>query len=306
MAVAKPWKNAIRLAAKLGHGVASRVQAYATFLDALAEIRGAWGLVAKTGADSAALWGYRSDGALPTDGDVLTYDSGTTAYQAQPLSTDWPDLAAIEGLSTTGIACRTAADTWTTRTITASGGVTISNGGGVAGAPAIATDGILEDLNTLGAATAAGQVPVATAAGVYAHRAFLGARKTATTTRTNTTTLADDPHLTIANVPAGSYQFLLILDQNADTADPDIKLKWSLPASSTALWGRMDAQVGSFTESTTRSETLTPGALVTPYGGTINVATAGTVALQWAQNTLDAVDGTILGINSSLYLWPIS
>lgn len=47
------------------------------------------------------------------------------------------DLAALEGLSSTGFAVRTAADTWTQRSIAAGTGIGVSNGDGVAGAPTI-------------------------------------------------------------------------------------------------------------------------------------------------------------------------
>ena len=50
------------------------------------------------------------------------------------------DLSGVEGLSGTGIATRTATDTWTTRTITAGTGVSVSNGGGVSGNPTIGVD----------------------------------------------------------------------------------------------------------------------------------------------------------------------
>ena len=48
----------------------------------------------------------------------------------------------VEGLSTTGLATRTATDTWTTRTITAGTGISISNGDGVSGNPTINATGL--------------------------------------------------------------------------------------------------------------------------------------------------------------------
>lgn len=48
------------------------------------------------------------------------------------------DLAAVENLATTGIATRTAADTWATRTITGTTNtITVTNGNGVAGNPTL-------------------------------------------------------------------------------------------------------------------------------------------------------------------------
>jgi hypothetical protein len=49
------------------------------------------------------------------------------------------DLAAVEGLSTTGIAVRTGTDTWATRAITGTANqIAVTNGNGVSGAPTIA------------------------------------------------------------------------------------------------------------------------------------------------------------------------
>lgn len=50
------------------------------------------------------------------------------------------DLGALEGLGSTGFAVRTAADTWTQRTIVAGAGLSIINGDGVAGNPTLSVD----------------------------------------------------------------------------------------------------------------------------------------------------------------------
>jgi hypothetical protein len=52
------------------------------------------------------------------------------------------DLAAVEGLTTTGITVRTANDTWTTRAITGGSGITVNNGDGVAGAPTVSLNAV--------------------------------------------------------------------------------------------------------------------------------------------------------------------
>jgi hypothetical protein len=56
------------------------------------------------------------------------------------------DLAALEGLGGTGFAVRTATDTWLQRSIDAGDGISVSNGNGISGNPAIAvTADILRD-----------------------------------------------------------------------------------------------------------------------------------------------------------------
>lgn len=69
------------------------------------------------------------------------------------------DLAAIEALSGTGIAVRTTADTWATRTITGTAGqITVTNGAGISGNPTLSLPSV-GTANTYGSAT---QVPVFT------------------------------------------------------------------------------------------------------------------------------------------------
>lgn len=69
----------------------------------------------------------------PAAGITITGGSGSVTFALSD------DLAAVEGLSTTGMVARTASNTWTTRTITGTTNqITMSNGDGVSGNPTIA------------------------------------------------------------------------------------------------------------------------------------------------------------------------
>lgn len=70
----------------------------------------------------------------PAAGITVSNGTGISGNPTLALS---DDLAAVEGLATTGMAVRTGTSTWTTRTLTAGSGVSISNGDGVSGNPTI-------------------------------------------------------------------------------------------------------------------------------------------------------------------------
>lgn len=77
------------------------------------------------------------------------------------------DLLGVEGLGGTGIAARTATDTWTTRTITGpAAGIAVSNGNGVSGNPTLA---LANDLSALEGLSSTGLV-ARTASETYAER----------------------------------------------------------------------------------------------------------------------------------------
>lgn len=59
------------------------------------------------------------------------------------------DLAAVEGLSGAGIPARTAADTWSLRTLQAGAGISITNADGAGGDPTITNTGDLSNTNEL-------------------------------------------------------------------------------------------------------------------------------------------------------------
>lgn len=91
----------------------------------------------------------------PAAGITVSNGNGVVSNPTLALA---DDLLAVENLATTGLATRTAASTWTTRTLTAGSGVSISNGDGVAGNPTISAGATVPTTFTAdaGSATPAG------------------------------------------------------------------------------------------------------------------------------------------------------
>jgi hypothetical protein len=116
-----------RVNALIAAQVGVTVQAYDAGLAALAAFN-TNGLLVQT-ADNA--FAGRTLTA-PAAGFTITNPAGTAGNPTFALAND---LAALEGLGSTGIAVRTAADTWAQRsvTVTASTGLAVTNGDGVAG-----------------------------------------------------------------------------------------------------------------------------------------------------------------------------
>jgi hypothetical protein len=130
--------------------------------------------------------------------------------------------------------------------------------------------------------------------------------KSADTIRTNTTTLADDPHLVIAGLTAGTYAYQLFLAAIADSNTPDLKYQLN-PSAGTLQGPRVgfeqfesgaaaDIEIKTALGADTTNNPPIIAFLDTwvRQTGYFVLSMDATVALQWAQNTIDAVNGTTL------------
>lgn len=128
----------------------------------LAEARGGWGIdvsalgtgiVARRNANSYAV---RNLTSLVGGGITISNGDGVLGNPSFGLTND---AGAIEALTGTGIPARTATDTWALRTLTASTGLTVSNGDGVSGNPTLS---ITNTAVTAAAYPTSGQIPTFT------------------------------------------------------------------------------------------------------------------------------------------------
>lgn len=115
----------------LGLAIGTNVQAWDGDLDALSALA-TTGIPVRTAANT---WTTRSLSA-PAAGITITNPDGVAGAPTFVLAND---LAALEGLSGTGIAVRTATDTWAQRSIAvaSTARLTVTNGDGVSGNPTL-------------------------------------------------------------------------------------------------------------------------------------------------------------------------
>lgn len=126
-----------------GYGITD-AQPLDTDLTALAGLSTA-GIIARTGSGTAAVRTITA----PAAGISIADGNGVSGNPTLSLAND---LSAVEGLSGSGMAVRTATDTWTTRTITGTAGqVTVSNGDGVSGNPTLALPATITQATTFSA-----------------------------------------------------------------------------------------------------------------------------------------------------------
>lgn len=128
-------------------------------------------------------------------------------------------------------------------------------------------------------------------------------RKTADTSRSATTTFADDPHLTFAVEANGVYVMDGWVKYFADPT-PDIKIQFTTPSGTLGEWAWIMPGSGTLTTGTAgysiRTETNDVSGSRTGYGTSDSTmftpmsalwrvgSAAGSITMQWAQNTSNA------------------
>jgi len=114
-------------------------------------------------------------------------------------------------------------------------------------------------------------------------------------------TMQNDDHMFLTVAASTKYEFRLYAVYNSGTT-PDLKIGWTLPAGATNVY-RIDYFDTAAASQKGQSSTVpTTGFAVGGFGadlfaifdGTISVSTtAGTMQIQWAQNTLTASNSTM-------------
>lgn len=116
--------------ATLGVSIGSQVQAWDSDLDALAGVS-TNGLLTRTATGTATARSITQ----PAAGITVSNGDGVAGNPTIALAND---LGAIEALASTGLAARTATDTWAQRTVTGTTNeITVTNGNGVSGNPTL-------------------------------------------------------------------------------------------------------------------------------------------------------------------------
>lgn len=136
----------------------------------------------------------------------------------------------------------------------------------------------------------------------------ISARKLAIETVNNTAALHNDTELVVSVLASTTYEMHLMLFYNSGVT-PDLKIFWTAPAAATLMWGGICADAagavslpGNLSLATTQVVGGSAADASAHFWGIFTTsATAGSLQLQWAQNTA-TVANTSLYAGSALLL----
>lgn len=139
----------------------------------------------------------------------------------------------------------------------------------------------------------------------------LAIRKTADETVTNSTTPQADNHLTVNLLASSSYYFRFVIHHTTASANAGIKVQLNGTVGVSNLnadvylfdhGGNVHFDIAQITALAAANGANSTGANGVVIEGSIETTTAGTFLLEWAQNTADAVNGTVVQEGSTLIL----
>lgn len=137
-------------------------------------------------------------------------------------------------------------------------------------------------------------------AALMAERMPITARKTANETIISNSTLQNDDELFVAVEASCTYHMELRISCTSGIT-PDLKIGWTYPTGTTIRWSGVDADTagavriaGNLLETSVPAIVGSGGDVAVFYTGmVITGVNAGTLQLQWAQNTLTASNSTV-------------
>lgn len=156
------------------------------------------------------------------------------------------------------------------------------------------------DVTGAGGGVSVATMNAAIAAAIAAVKVPVVRRRSVTALQDTNTVLIDDTQLTFPVAAGEAWAVDLWLVNGADSATPDMKIGWNVPAATTGHWGRASLWDQPAGAGPGVGPLLTPAGIevvpveltAVPYGAAFHAdftfANAGVCTVQWAQNVSNA------------------